>query len=124
MHGADEVIPRMARGEVANPFLLAGQVVHFETEADDETGMVALRAAHARHVVVELIGAHPPVVEIIAPHGRMIGEADFLQSQGDGVRGVLGRLAHRVAAERRVHVVISRQRHGRSVEAAGKKRKG
>ena len=43
MHGADEVIPRMARGQFANPFLLAGQVIHFETKTDDQRGVLALR---------------------------------------------------------------------------------
>jgi hypothetical protein len=42
----------------------------------------------------------------------MIGKADFREAGRDSVAGVIHRLARRVAAERRVHVVIGGQRHG------------
>ena len=119
MHGADEVIPRLARGQLANPLFLAGQVIHFQPETDDERGVFALRAADFFHVLIKLIGAHPPVVEIITTHRRVIGETDLGESERDGLRGIIRRLADRMAAKRRVHVIISRQRHGRSLEASG-----
>jgi hypothetical protein len=46
----------------------------------------------------------------------MVGETDLRQSEPDCVRGVLGRFAHSVAAERRVHVVISGQWHERTLK--------
>ena len=70
------------------------------------------RAADLGDVLVELIGAHPPVVEIVAAHRGMVGEADFFQAKFRGVRGILDRLADGVPAERRVHVIISRPVHG------------
>jgi hypothetical protein len=41
----------------------------------------------------------------------MVGEADFLESKLKRAFGVFTRLAGRVPAKRRVHVVIGRQRH-------------
>ena len=43
--------------------------------------MVLLRPPHFFHVFVQLIEAHPPVVEIIPAHGRMIAEADLAQAE-------------------------------------------
>ena len=41
----------------------------------------------------------------------MVGEAEFGQADGNGTRGIFARLPGRVPAERRVHVIISGQRH-------------
>src|SRR5688572_16320813 len=73
--------------------------------------MIAARFPDAFDVAVELIEAHAPVVEVVAAHGGMIGEADFSEAQLHGARGILRRLAGGVPAERGVHVVIGREFH-------------
>ena len=118
MNGADEVIPRMTCGEFADPLFVAGQVIDFEGEFDGELGELALGVADFADVFVELIGAHAPIVEVVARHRGVVGESDLGEAEFDGARGILCRLARGVAAERRVHVIIWRQSHERSV--AGK----
>jgi len=107
MHRADEVIPRMPRGEFADPVLVAGQVIHFQREPDGELWKILLRLADLFDVFVQLNLIHPPIVKIVLPHRRMVGEADLVQSDGDSVFRILNRLAGRVAAERRVHMIIA-----------------
>src|SRR6266571_3239550 len=51
----------------------------------------------------KIIQTHPPVVEIIARHWPMIGEADLAQAGLERLRSHLPRLASRVPAERRMH---------------------
>ena len=80
MHRADEIIPRMPRGQFANPFFVAGQIIHLERQADGELWKFLLRPADFGDVFIELVGAHPPVVEVVLPHRRMVGEADFRQT--------------------------------------------
>ena len=106
----------MPRGQVTNPVLVAGQIIHFERKPDGELRKIPLRLADFFDVFIQLRGIHPPVVKIVARHWRMVGEADLGQSEGNGVFCVFGRLAGGMAAERRVHVVIWRQRHGVSFE--------
>ena len=72
MHGADEIIPRMPRGEFANPLHAVGQEIHFEGEADGELRMIAPRLADFGDVFVELVIAHAPVVESVLAHGRVV----------------------------------------------------
>ena len=112
MHRADEIIPRMPRGEFADPILVTGQIIHFEREADGQLRKILLRLADLGDVFVELVGVHPPVVEIVLRHRRMVGEADFRQADGQRARGVFARLAGRVPAKRRVHVIIGGPLHG------------
>ena len=102
----------MSRGEIANPILVAGQIIHLHREADGELRELALRPADFLHVFVELPIEHAPVIEIIARHRRVIGETNFGETQLHGAAGVIHRLAAGVAAERRVHVIIRRQLHG------------
>ena len=111
MHGADEVVPGMARGQVANPVFVAGEVIHLQGELDDEVGMVAAGLLDAGDILVEVGGLHAPVIKVIPRHGAVVGEADFLEAEPDGLRRQFGRLARGVAAQGRVHVVICRQRH-------------
>ena len=108
MHGADEIIPRMQRGEFADPFLLAGQIIPFERELDGEPGKILLRLTDFRDVFREADAVHAPEVEIVLAHGRMVGEANFREAHGDGARGVFGRLTRCVMSQRGVHVVVSR----------------
>ena len=70
---------------------------------------ILLHFADFGDVFVQFTGVHPPVVEIIPGHGRMIGEADFLETQFQGASDIFLRLAGRVAAKRRVHVIIRGQ---------------
>ena len=114
MHAADEIIPRMPRGQLADPILVAGQIIHFQREADGELRKGFLRPPDFGDVFIKLPVEHPPAVEILLRHRRMVGKADLRQTQRDGLAGIIHRLARRVAAERRVHVQIGRQRHGRS----------
>jgi hypothetical protein len=44
------------------------------------------------------------------------GETDLGQPDGDGTLCIFNRLAGRVAAERRVHVIIGGQRHAASLK--------
>jgi len=111
MDGADEIIPGMARGEVADPVLVAGQIIHFQRQADGELRKFLLGQPDLGDVFIELASEHPPVVEIIALHGRMIGEPNFRQAEFHGAAGIFHRFACRVTTERRVHVIIGRQRH-------------
>ncbi len=111
MDRADEIIPRLPRGEIANPVLVARQVIHFERKADGEPRELALRAAHFLDVFIKLMVQHAPVVEVVAAHGRMIGEADFGEAKRKCVSGVIHRFAAGVSTERRVHVVIGRRLH-------------
>ena len=60
----------MARSEFANPVFLAGQIIHFEGEFDGELRMVAAGFADALDIVVELVEAHAPIVEVVAAHGE------------------------------------------------------
>ena len=76
-----------------------------------ERRVFRLRLPHFRNIFIQLVEPHAPVVEVIPPHGRVVGEAYFRQPQLDCVRGILRRLAGRVLAERRVHVIISRKLH-------------
>ena len=77
---------------------------------------ILLRLADFFDVFAKLTQIHPPVVKIVLPHRRMVGEADFGQSDGDGVFRIFDRFAGCMAAERRVHVVIGGQRHAASFE--------
>lgn len=108
MDGADEVIPRMTSGELANPIFVAREVIDFEGEFDFELGDIALGLADFFDVFIELVEAHAPVIEIVAIHGAVIGEADFAEADLGGVGGIFAGLAGGVLAERRVHVVIRR----------------
>ena len=111
MNRADEIIPWMARGEVPNPVFAAGQIIHFEREADGQLREILLRLADFPDVFVQLIGAHPPIVEIVARHRRVVGKANFIESKFKRAFCIFARLTGCVAAERRVHVVIGGQRH-------------
>ena len=62
-------------------------------------------------ILVELGGLHAPVVEVVARHRAVVGEADLLEAEPDGLRRQFRRLARGVAAKRRVRVIICRQRH-------------
>ncbi len=108
MDGADEVIPGMAPAQFADPIFAAGQVVHFEGEADGEGRVGLARLFNLGDVGVELVGAHAPVVEVVFGHGVVVGEADFGQAGGEGTLGEFGGGAGGVAAQRGVHVVIGR----------------
>ena len=54
MHRADEIIPRMPRGESANPVLVTGQIIHLQREADGELRKILLRLADFGDVFIEL----------------------------------------------------------------------
>ena len=99
----------MPRGEFANPILVAGQIIHFEREPDGELRKILPRLADFFDVFIQLIQIHPPVVEIVLPHRRVVGEANLRQPDGDGAFCKFDRLAGRVAAERRVHMIIGGQ---------------
>ena len=96
MDRADEIVPRMPAGQFPDPILLARQVVDFKREPDGQFRTIALRLADALNVFFELVEPHPPVVEIIRPHRRMVAEADFLQAKSGGAPGVVHRFADRV----------------------------
>ena len=114
MHRADEIIPRMPGGEFTDPILVAGQIIHFQREPDGELGKIPLRFADFFDVFGKLIQIHPPVVEIVLAHRRMVGEANFSQSDGGSLFCIFDRLAGCVAAERSVHMIIGGQRHASS----------
>ena len=105
----------MPRGEVADPVFLAGQIVHLQREADGELRVAFLREPDLGHVFIELGIAHPPVIEVVAGHGRMVGEADFRKAGGVRDARIIHGLANRMAAERRVHVQVGGKLHRRSV---------
>lgn len=45
MHRANQVIPGMAGGQIANPLFLSRQEIHFHGQPDGERRMLALRLA-------------------------------------------------------------------------------
>ena len=114
MHGADEIIPRMPRGELANPVALSGKKIHFQSHPDRELRKGFLCQPHFGDVFTELPVEHPPVVEIVARQRRVVGETNFRQTELDGVARVIHRFARRVPAEGRVHMVIGWQLHDTS----------
>ena len=111
MHRADQVVPGMPRRQLTNPVLVAGEVIHFQRQLDDQPGVIAPRPGYLLDVSIHIAEQHSPVVEIIARHWTVFRKSDFLQTQFDGLRRVLRRFPHRVATERRVHVIIGWQRH-------------
>src|ERR1043166_1323443 len=90
---------------------MAWEIINLQREANRQLGEFPLRLAHFFHILIELIQAHPPVVEIIPRHRRMIGEADLAQPGLECARGQLPRLARRVPAKRRMHVIVSGPSH-------------
>ncbi len=121
MDRADKIIPGMARRQVTNPLLMTGQEIDFHGQLDDEVGELFLSAADFLDVLIQLIQAHAPFVEIVLLHRRMVGEADFIKPQFNCARRIFHRLAGGMAAERRVHVIIRWPTHGISVERKEKK---
>ena len=119
MHGADQIVPGMARGQFANPVFVTGQVINFEGKLDGEPGMIAPGLADLFHVFIQLIKAHPPIIKVIPAHGRVIREADLPEAELRRARGILRRLAHGVSAERRVHVIVSGPAHGDKIAEVG-----
>ena len=95
MHRADEIIPRMARGEVANPVFVAGQIIHFEREADGQLRKILLYPADFGNVLVQFVGIHPPVIKIVLRHRRMIRKTDFLESEFQRAPDIFLRFAAR-----------------------------
>ena len=98
----------MQRSELADPFLLAREVIHFERKTNGELREILLCFADFLHIFAELVEAHAPIVEIIPAHWGMVGEADFRETEFHGAFRVVHRFAGRVAAKRRVHVQIGR----------------
>ena len=113
MDGADEVIPRVTRGQVPHPIFVAGEVIHFQGELDDEVGMVAAGLIDLGDVGFEVGGLHAPVVEVVAGHGIVVREADFLEAKPDSLRRQFSRFTRSVAAEGCVRMIICGQRHAR-----------
>ena len=110
MDGANKVIPGMHRGEFADPGLMAGEVIHLESEADGQLGKFLLGNPDFGDVLIELREVHPPNVEIVLAHGGVVGETDLRKAKVNGVAGIFFRLVDGVVAERSMHVII--ERHG------------
>ncbi len=113
MDGADEVIPRVAGGQVLDPVVEVGQVIDFEGQADGQVGMIAAGLFNGGDVSIEVGLGHPPIVEVIARHRGVVGEPDFGEADLAGVGGVIGGGTDGMPAERRVQVIVGRQRHAR-----------
>ncbi len=114
MHGANEIIPRMTRGQFANPFLLAWQIINLKREPNRKLWKLLPRVAHLLDVFIQLIETHTPVVKIIPPHRRVVRETDFRKAEFEGAPGVIHGFAGCVTAKRRVHVQVGRKSHGLS----------
>ena len=112
MHGTDQIIPWMPCGQVADPFLVAGDIIDFESKADCQPGDFMPGVENLIHVFIQLVQPHTPVVEVVLRHGGVIGEPDLGQSRSQSPPCVVHRFALCVAAERRVHVQVGRQTHG------------
>ena len=108
MHRADEIIPRMPRGQIADPWLVTGQIIHFQRQLNRQAGMILLGFAHFFDIFIQLILTHVPIVVIVANHRVMIRETDFLEAKLHRLRGVVRRLTDGVPAKRRVHVIVRR----------------
>jgi hypothetical protein len=68
MNRSDEIIPWVHRREFTNPIFVSGNVIDLKAQPDRERRVIALCVAHFLDVFTELVEAHPPIVEIIAPH--------------------------------------------------------
>ena len=104
------------QGEPQSSYWLASQIMEMKlwraSEADVRDALSKDIAAHGEaSLFAKVAEGHAPVVEIIALHRRVIGESDLRQAKRHGVGRVFRRLAHRMVAERRVHVIIRRQLH-------------
>src|SRR5258706_12992095 len=83
--------------------------------------MIALGFANFLHVLAQLIESHPPIIEVVLAHRRMIAETNFLQPDRQRPRRILGRFAGSMAAKRRMHVIISGPAHGAIVRLTPQK---
>ena len=95
MHGADEIVPGMARGELADPRLVPRQIIHLEGQTDGELRELFPGEADLGDVFIELIGPHTPVVEIVLAHGGMVGKANLGEAEFHGAAGVFGPVRRR-----------------------------
>ena len=99
MDGADQVVPRMPRRQLANPLFVPGQIIDFQGDADVQVLVVSTRLFDLLDVLVEVAEEHAPVVKVIPRHGTVFGEADLRQAQLDRLSGVLAGFADRVMAQ-------------------------
>ena len=112
MHGPNQIIPRMPRCQLTKPILMARNIIHLQRQLNRKTGVVPPRLFDFGDILIELVLSHVPIIEIIAVHRVVVGKSNFLEAKLHRLRGQLGRFAYRVPAERGMHVIISRQRHG------------
>ena len=59
----------MTSRQVADPLLMAGEVVHLQRQSDPQVGSVPLRLPHRLDVFIQLIQPHSPVIEVVVRHG-------------------------------------------------------
>lgn len=72
MHRADQVIPFVPVGKVANPILMAGQEIDFESERNTNDREIRSRACDEFDVLVQFGQSHSPVIEPVCLHGAVI----------------------------------------------------
>ena len=123
MHRADEVIPGRARCEILDPVLMAGDVIHLQPQTDGERRMIPPRLLDLRHIGIEVTQQHAPVIEIIARHRIMLRETNLREAELDRLGGQFRGRALRVAAQKRVHVIIRRRIHARKMSVEPRPRR-
>ena len=111
MDRADEIIPFMPGSEVLDPRFVAGDEIDFERELDRQVRELTPGLVDLLDLGIEVGQPHPPIIKAILGHGVVIGEPDLRQPDGYSLRGQFHRFPGGVETERRVHVIIRRQRH-------------
>ena len=122
MDRTNQIIPRVALGQRANPLFLPREVIHFQAELDLQLGEIPLGLADFFHILIQLAKTHPPIIKIVLLHRGMIREANFRQANLQRLRRILRRFAGSVAAKRRVDMVICWQSHAGKVNDPPPKR--
>ena len=94
------------------------KVIHLQRHLDRKPRMIAARFVDFGDVFAKVTQQHSPVIKVISRHGAVFGKSNLPQPDLHGLSGIFRRLAHRVVAERSVHVIIGRQWHSQRVRHA------
>ena len=101
----------LPEGQVADPVFVAGDEIDFHGQLNRQLRVIAAGLLNFGDVLSEVLVAHVPIIPVIARHRIVLRETDLGKAQLDRLRRQINRIAHRVAAQARVHVIISRKRH-------------
>ena len=111
MYGSDKIIQLVARSQIGDPGFTASQPVAFQPGTDrDPAVRVGLGSIDPVEILGQLPLEHPPIIKRFGNRRSMIGDPVFIQAGGDRSIHIRFRFAFRMAAERRMGVIIRRHR--------------